>query len=478
MSKRHLGVITVLVLILVIAGAGVGWMLARRSASDARDATGGAEAVKYHCPMHPTMVSDRPGDCPICAMRLVPMESEEHGQAAPAPASRVPTRKIIYRSTMNPDETADRPGKDSMGMEMVPLEIDQEPATSSVPDRAVVRIPLAKQQLIGVTTTPVERVPFTRTVRAVARVTYDETRLRHVHTKIAGFVERLHVNATGQLVRQGEPLLEIYSPELLASQQEFLVALEARDRTAGSDLPSVSRAGEALVASARRRLELFDLTEEQIRELETSGLARRTVTLYAPISGYVLQRDVTQGERIEPGTTLLDVADLSKVWAIASVYEYELPFVQVGQRATLSLSYVPGKTIEGRVAFIYPTLEVATRTLQVRVELPNPGLALKPEMYAEAMLEADLGPRLAVPESAVIETGTRSIVFVDRGQGLFEPREVEIGLRLEQAYEVLSGLSAGERVLTSGNFFVDSESRLKAALASMAQGSEPAPHQH
>jgi len=475
MTKRRIGIITLLVL--VLAGAGVGWMLIRRPASDPSDATGGAAAVKYHCPMHPTMVSDRPGDCPICGMRLVPIESEENA-ATPAPTSAVPSRKIVYRSTMNPDETADHPGKDSMGMEMVPVEIEEDPATSSVSDRAAVRVPLTKQQLIGVKTELVERAPFTRTIRAVARVTYDETRLRQVHAKIAGYVETLHVNATGQLVRQGQPLLEIYSPELLASQQEFLVALRARQRTAGSGLVSVVASGAELVASARRRLELFDLTDEQIHELETTGLARRTITLYAPISGYVLKRNVTQGERIEPGTTLLDVADLSKVWAIASVYEYELPFIQVGQSATLSLSYVPGKTIEGRVAFIYPTLEAATRTVQVRVELPNPGLALKPEMYAEARLEADLGPRLAVPDSAVIESGTRSIVFVDRGEGLFEPREVRIGLRLEDTYEVLGGLTEGERILTSGNFFVDSESRLKASLAAMARGSESAPHQH
>jgi RND family efflux transporter MFP subunit len=387
---------------------------------------------------------------------------------------------------MNPGEVSDAPGKDSMGMEMVAEEIvEGEPQASTVPGLATVRIPMQKQQLIGVKTALVTRAPFLRTIRAVGRVTYDETRLHHVHTKIAGYVEKLYANATGETVRSGQPLLEIYSPELLASQQEYLVALRARARTADSTLPSVAGSGEQLLESARRRLELYDVTDEQIGELERTGQARRNITLDAPISGTILQRMVAQGERVEPEMTLLDIADLSRVWVVAAVYEYELPFVYQGQAATMTLSYVPGRTFEGRVSLVYPVLDAATRTAQVRLEFDNPGLLLKPDMYADVDLSADLGERLAVPDTAVMDTGTRSVVFVDKGDGFFEPREVRIGLRLPDHYEILDGLTEDERVLTSANFYVDSESKLKAALAAMDEApggageKVPSPgHQH
>jgi RND family efflux transporter MFP subunit len=487
MSKRGL----VVSLALVVAAATVGgWVIHRRPAANPT-ATRSPGTVTYHCPMHPRMVSDRPGDCPICAMRMVPMEgdhaegtmssdlSADPSQSHAAPSSR----KIVYRSTMNPGEFSDRPGKDSMGMDMVPVEQEEPPAqgAATVPGLSTVRLSDAKRQLIGVKTSLVTRALFERTIRAVGRVALDETRLRHVHTKIAGYVEKLHANVTGELVHEGQPLLEIYSPELLASQQEYLVALQSKARTAGSSIPAVASAGDSLVASARRRLELYDLSEDQIRELETTGKARRTVTLYAPISGTILERMVTQGQRIEPGMDLLSMADLSRVWVLASVYEYELPFVRQAQKATMTLSYLPGETFEGRVSLVYPVLDPATRTAQVRIEFENGDLALKPDMYAQVTLVANLGERTAVPASAVMDTGNRSIVFVDKGRGYFEPREVRIGLRLPDTYEVLGGLEPDESVLTSANFFVDSESKLKAALAAMASDS-PAPatsqHQH
>src|SRR5438093_9605660 len=482
--------LTVLLTAALVLAAGSAWLLTRGSGP--MQPSRSAKTGKYHCPMHPKMISDRPGDCPICQMRMVPMDAATEGagtvdagadagtsgagtkEAGQPEVRNAPSKKkILYRSTMNPNEISDRPGKDSMGMEMVPVEVEEEApaARASVEGLSPVRMSRKKQQLTGVKTTAVAVSPLRRTVRAVGRVTFDETRLHHIHTKVSGYVERLHANATGELVRKGEPLVEIYSPELLASQQEYLVALAARARTSGSSLPSVASSGEELVASARRRLELFDLSEQQIRELETTGQAKRTVTLFAPMSGTVIQRNVTHGERVGPEMTLLELADLSRVWVLASVYEYELPFVREGEKATMSLSYVPGVSFEGRVSKIYPVLDAATRTAQVRLEFPNPGLVLKPEMYAEVQLVADLGKRLAVPDTAVMETGTRSIVFVDRGEGFFEPREVSIGLRLPDRYEVLGGLREGEKVLTSGNFFIDSESRLKAALAETGEGS-------
>jgi RND family efflux transporter MFP subunit len=385
---------------------------------------------------------------------------------------------------MNPDEIADKPGKDSMGMDMVAEEITVESGASesAVADLAKIRMSGQKRQLIGVRTAPVRKVAFVRSIRAVGRVAPDESRLSQVTTKIDGYVERLYANAVGEAVRKGEPLLEIYSPELLASQNEFLVALAARKRTAGSSLASVAGFGDDLVASARRRLQLFDLTADQIDRLERTGRPERVVTIYAPISGVITARDVAQGQKIASGTTILEVVDLSRLWVLASVYEYELPFVHAGQAATMTLSYLPGKALEGKVAFVYPTLDPQTRTATVRVEFPNPGMELKPDMFAEVVLQADLGHRLSVPDSAVLETGTRSITFVESGEGVFEPRQVEIGLRLESEYEIVKGLSEGERVVVSGNFLIDSESRLKAALAGMSSASEspsaPSGHSH
>jgi len=447
-----------------------------------------ATAPRYHCPMHPTMLSDRPGDCPICGMRMVPIEEDEaerpahgthpaeHGPRA-APTGK---KKTIYRSTMNPAEVSDRPGKDSMGMEMVPEEVEEPPAEAgpSVEGRARVQLPERKRQLIGLRTTLVQRKPLTRTINTVGRVTFDETRLHHVHTKIAGWVERLYANTTGQLVKEGEPLLTIYSPELVASTQEYLIALRGRERLKDATLPSVRESGEQLLASARRRLLLFDLTPQQISALEREGKAPTTMTLYAPIGGHVLTRNVTQGEKIESGMNLLDIADLSRVWVLADIYEYELPFIRQGQRATMTLSYLPGRSFEGPVTLIYPVVTEATRTVKVRIEFPNPDFTLRPEMYAEVEIRSELGEGLVVPESAVMSTGTRDIAFVDRGNGYLEPRELKIGARLADEFQVLEGLAEGERVVTSGNFLVDSESKLKAALAEAGTGTTAPPEGH
>lgn len=376
---------------------------------------------KWTCPMHPQIVMDHPGSCPICGMDLVPVGS---------------------RSASHPT------------------------SPSGVAGQGLVHLDATRRQLIGVRTASVELAPFTRTIRAVGRVSYDETRLRHVHTKIDGYVEHLFANATGESVRRGQPLLEIYSPELLASQQEFLVALAARNRMGGSGLSSVAGYGQDLVESARRRLQLFDMTDAQIAQVEQTGTPQRTVTVYAHESGVVMMRNVTEGERIEAGKTLLDVADLSKVWVLASVYEYELPFVHQGQPATMRLSYLPDRTFRGKVSLVYPSIEAATRTAQVRIAFDNPDLALKPDMYAEIELAAALGERVSVPDEAVLDTGSRSLAFVEKQPGVFEPREVRIGARLSDRYEVLSGLAPGEQVVVSGNFLIDSESKLKAALES------------
>ncbi len=482
-------------IVVILAGAAAFYLSAEHArAEEIAAPNADVKALRYHCPMHPSMVTDRPGDCAICGMRLVPNEEGEGEESfaesaeypgdapehAPAPAPSAAKKKIIYRSTMNPGEISDRPGKDSMGMDMMAEEVQEAPARAGagVEGRAPVRLAERKRQLIGVRMAPVLRQPLTRTIHAVGRVTTDETRLRHVHTKVSGWVERLFANATGQLVKEGEPLLTLYSPDLAASAQEYLVALHGRERLSGSSFPSVQQGGERLVESARRRLLLFDLTPEQITALEKKAEAPTSITLRAPIGGTILTRNVTEGERIEMGTNLLDIADLSQVWVLADIYEYELPFIRLGQAATVTLSYLPGRTFEGHVTLIYPVVSEATRTVKVRIELANPDFVLKPEMYAEVEIQSELGEKLVVPESAVISTGKRDIAFVESGDGYFEPRELTLGVRLTDRFEVLAGLAEGEKVLVSGNFLVDSESKLKAALAAAGSGGPAAGHSH
>ena len=445
-------------------------------------APGSRQAVqRYHCPMHPTIVSDHPGDCPICGMRLVPFEDDTSGSpaasqpaasaspaaagSAAAPASAL-AKKTIYRSTMNPSETSDKPGKDSMGMDMVPEEIELPAAgTTVVEGRVPIRLSGQKRQMIGVRTAMVEKTPLIRTIRTVGLVTYDETHLHHVHTKISGWVEKLYANATGEHVNQGDPLLTIYSPELVASAQEYLLALHAKERLRSSTIPSIQRSGDRLVSSARERLLLFDVTPQQIDALEKKGEVPTTMTLYAPISGHIIARNVTQGQQIDPAMNLLDIADLSNVWVLADIYEYEMPFLKLGQAATMNLTFLPGRTFQGTVSLIYPVLSEQTRTIKARLEFANPDASLRPQMYADVQILSDLGSRIVVPESAVISSGTRDIAFVERSDGTIEPRVLKLGVRLPDVFEVLDGVREGETVVTSGNFLIDSESKLKAALA-------------
>lgn len=442
-------------------------------------------AAKYTCGMHPFIISDKPGKCPICGMTLTKIEdaaaATTAGSAAQgAGAGKGGRRILFYRNPMNPSVTSPVPAKDAMGMDYVPVyedEVGGAGGGTAVEGYATIKVGAESLRIAGVQTAPAVRERISRPVRTVGIVVPDERRVRRVQTKIEGWIEKLHVNFTGQLVAKGQPLMELYSPELVASQKEYLVALNMHHRMEQNPYPEEREMAEELVQSSRRRLQLYDVPPSFIDELEKSGTPRRTVTLNAPVSGYVTAKDVFEGTRVMPGMELFTVTDLSRIWIEADLYEYEARAVRPGQEASLSTAYDPGRPLKGRVAYVYPTLSAETRTLKVRFEFPNPGLRLKPQMYADVTLALDPATGVVIPDSALIDTGVRQIVFVDLGGGSFEPREVKVGVRGDGKAMILSGVKEGERVAVGANFLLDSESKLRAALTRMTGGapSQPPP---
>jgi len=350
------------------------------------------------------------------------------------------------------------------------------PKTAAVPQEATqaeeaptVEIPSDQQQLIGVRTVKAAIRPLDRIIRTVGRIEYDERKLATANTKIEGWIEKLHVDYTGRYVKKGEPLAEIYSPELVATQQEFLNVL--RWASQGQSVKDERTAlllvkdAQTMLEAAKERLRLWDISDEQIKKIETTGKPIRTLTIYSPVSGYVLQKMAVQGMRVMPGEKLFDVVDLSSVWIVADIYEYELPLIKVGQPARIGLSYFPGQEFSSRVDYVYPSLAGETRTAKVRFTIPNAKGTLKPQMFTNVEIRVNLGRRLAVPSEAVIDTGIRQIVYVDKGEGYFEPREVSTGLKVDELVEITGGIKVGEKVASSANFLIDSEAQLKGVTA-------------
>jgi len=443
-------------------------------------------ADKYTCGMHPFIITDKPGNCPICGMTLTKIESSPAPgvaaavSSAPAAKPSGGARKILfYRNPMNPNITSQGPAKDEMGMDFVPVYEDEARGNGgggNLPEGyATVQVGVERVRLAGIQSAPAVREAISHPVRAVGVVVPDETRVRRVQAKIEGWIEKLHTNFTGQLVTKGQPLLEIYSPDLVSTQREYLLARAGVDRMKESPYQDAREMSSGLAQAARNRLKLFDVPESFIEELERTGKVQRTVTLNAPVSGYVTGKEIFEGTRVMPGMDLLTVTDLSRVWIDADLYEYEAQSVRVGQAALLDTVADPGTKMKGRVAFIYPTFSPETRTLKVRFEFPNPGLRLKPQMYANVSLDLHSVTGVVVPDSALIETGLRVIAFVDAGDGSFEPREVKVGVRGNGKAQILSGVKAGENVAVGANFLLDSESKLRAALTKMTGGASAPP---
>jgi Cu(I)/Ag(I) efflux system membrane fusion protein len=417
-----------------IGALGAAVFLGRQQAAPATQ----AHAERYHCPMHPTYTSDKPGDCPICGMKLVPIESTGAG---PSPA-----------------------------------EDARDTAPSGVGGRAVVTISSERRQVLGVRSEEVRKMPLAQRIRTVGRVAMDERLLRQVRTKVDGYVEHLYVDFTGQFVKRGERLLSIFSPDLVATQQEYLLALRGRDRLSASAVPSAAEGSSALLEAARQRLLLWDIRPADIEKLEKTGQVTRTMNVYSDIGGYVVQKMAYQGMKVTPADALYEIADLSRVWVLADVYEYNLSSVTLGMQGVISAGAAPGKEWKGKISFISPTVDGPTRTVKVRLEVDNSRGDLKPEMFADVSLNVDLGVGLVVPDGAVINTGNRRLVFLDRGDGRFEPREVTLGAKIEgSGVQIVTGLAEGDRVVVGANFLLDSESSLKAVLSEMSPTGKSSP---
>lgn len=335
-------------------------------------------------------------------------------------------------------------------------------------EETTVEIASDKQQMMGVKITAAAIRPMTKTIRTVGIVDYDERRLATVNMKFEGWIEKLYVDYSGKYVKKGERLAEIYSPELLATQQEFLNLLKWSKEGSASKNKEVgtmlSRDSNAIVEGARQRLRLWDISEDQIAAIEQTGKPVRTLTIKSPASGYVVQKLIVRGQRVMPGEKLFDIADLSSVWILSDIFEYELPLIKAGDKAMISLSYFPGKEFSSTIEYVYPTISGDTRSAKVRFTMPNPGNKLKPQMYTNVEVKINIGKKLVIPEDAVLDSGKRQIVYVDKGEGNFEPRTVITGIRADGMIEIVSGLKAGERIASAATFLIDSEARLKGIV--------------
>ncbi|MBM4118902.1 efflux RND transporter periplasmic adaptor subunit, partial [bacterium] len=433
--RRRAGVLLLVIVALAAAGLGAtgAWLAARRVPAPTTAASG----QRWLCPMHPNIVRDHPDNCPACGMKLVPVKEESPAGEATAAAA------------------------------------EPEPAGLTEVD-----IDLARQQLIGLTTAAVDSGPIGGAWRTVGRVAVDERRVRAVNLKVGGFVERVFVDFTGQSVAKGDPLFALYSPELLAAQEEFLVALRGRQglAAAGADTAAL-RSAERLLAAARRRLELWDVPAAAIDRLAATGRAERALTFVSPVAGVVTRKAIVEGATLAAGSEPYAITDLSAVWVLADAYASELGRVRPGLAATFTSAALPGREFAGRVSFVEPLLDAATRTLKLRLELPNPGGALRPELFGEVALAAAPRRVLRLPTDALLDAGGGEwVVFVARGEGRFAPRRVRVGERDADHAELLGGLAAGELVVTAANYLVDSESRLRAALAALTPAGGAAPH--
>ena len=464
----------------VYMGATHRWFFGHTGGATPASASGERKVLYWYDAMNPQHHYNQPGKAPD-GMDLLPQYAEQ--AASPAgPSSALPPadmadmpgmstkgseRKVLYwYDPMHPAYKSDKPGiAPDCGMTLVPKYADDE-SMAKMPMGTVTITP-EKQVMAGVRTALVERKPLVRDIRTTTQIVADETKIAHIHVKVAGYIDQVYVDFVGQLVKKGQPLFTLYSPDLVSAEEEYLIAKRGNATLGVAPFAEVSQGAQSLLQSTRQRLKLWDISDDQIKQLDQTGKVSKDLTFYSPITGFVTDRKVFPQASVTPDTELYTVSDLSTVWADADIYEYEVPFVHLGQRVTLTLSYYPGKTYTGNIAYIYPTVDPQTRTVKVRIQLPNPGFDLKPQMFADAELRVDYGVKIVVPDEAVLDAGTEQRVFVVHPGGIFEPRKVILGPVFDGNAAVLSGLKAGETVVVSGNFLIDSESNLKDAMSGM-----------
>jgi Cu(I)/Ag(I) efflux system membrane fusion protein len=429
-----------------------------------------AEKQQYTCGMHPFVIQDKPGNCPICGMKLVPLKKAATQEEGTTGGTKEKRKILYWVAPMNPNYIRHKPGKSPMGMDLVPVYADEVSAGPTI------RIDPVTIQNMGVKTATAKRETLTKTLRTVGMVTYKEPQQYSINSKISGWVERLYVNETGQFVKKGQPLMAIYSPDLVSAQQEYLLALRNNSALKDSRFPSIAQGGQSLLEASRERLRYWDISEGQIRQLEKTGKVRKNLILYAPYNGIVTQKMVTEGMHVQAGQGLLQLSDISSVWIDADVYEYELPWLKTGQSARVVFPYAPEKALEGKISYIYPYVDQKTRTTKVRLEFPNPGYKLKPQQYVNVYLQTQkVKDALVIPNNAILDSGTKQTVFVALEGGKFQPRKVKIGLQGDDGQtQILQGLADGEKVVTSAQFLLDSESQLKEAIQKMTQPQEAA----
>jgi membrane fusion protein, copper/silver efflux system len=463
MLRKYITISSLVLIVVVIAFAGGAYherieaMFAKTTSADA----GGRKVAYWYDAMNPQNHYDHAGKAPD-GMDLVPKYADEGASASGGQTGR----KILYwYAPMNPQYHSDHSGKSPMGMDLVPKYADDMIAGMAP---GTVEVSPQMQQMIGVRTAKVKRERLTRTIRTTGYLVADETRIAHVHVKVDGWVEKVYVDFVGQLVKKGQPLFTVYSPDLVATEQEYLIALKGEDYLSNAPYRQISEGAASLLDATRDRLKLWDISDDQIAKLEKTGKVERTMTFYSPVTGFVLDRQAYPQSAVDPDKELYKVADLSDIWVNADVYEYEIPYIHLGQKATMQLSYYPDKTYTGQVAYVYPTVDPQTRTVKVRLEFPNPSFELKPQMFADVEFDVDYGTNLVVPAEAVLDSGSRQTVFLAKGDGHFEPRDIQVGPRVNDKFVVLGGLKPGETIVTSGNFLIDSESRLSAATQDMS----------
>jgi Cu(I)/Ag(I) efflux system membrane fusion protein len=418
-SKKVL--LPLIILVVAAAAAGGGYYLWRTKVQKAGEEKTARGPTQYTCPMHPFILKDKPGACPLCGMNLVPLKKQEGAK----PEEK--EMKMLAEVSLSPTQMV----------------------------------------MANVATVKVDRKRLAKEINAVGIVQYDQSRQAKVTAWVAGRIDRLFVDKVGDYVSTRRPVAEIYSPDLVATEQEYLLALKSRDRLKNSPISSISQSGEGLVASARQRLKLWGVKDYQIEALEKSGKPDIRVPIYTPLSGIVIEKLVLQGQYVKEGDPLFNIADLSSVWTELEVYENDFPFIKIGQRVEIISQSYPGKTFNGRVSYIYPFLDPKTRTVKVRVEIPNPGLRLKPDMFVNASVKIPLGNVLAGPVTAVLDTGQRKVVWMETKPGMFVPRDVQTGARVGDDVQILSGLLRGDKIAATGGYLIDSEAQLHGGGESM-----------